>query len=631
MRITLNGISPIYPTPPELAARAGDLSFPLTHESWGNLPQSARLWYPEDPAVDRVVSPVLSLGHWTRGHLCFLDADLTLLEATSGYPACTLELDGVGVAKVEVVDRRPVSDTREALSVTEGDARNAYVLTVTDARYRLASVLHDGTNDDATTFETLLTGLLGRMGLSLLSYPASVTAPAESAAGYWAGSRIVGLPVAAVFDSVVATLGLRAVWDATGAAGVRVQGASEAQTAADAMDVSARGHGGLAWAFDAPGALKVALYAPGFAVGSVVTAGSGTDYASASLPDGSGWGAYLLGEYTDWGANTAYVGTLVGAQPFPGTANNSWVGWGGDETRLYAGDRLRNLMPDSPPGGGSPLLTSETDTEAATEMSVDDNKPTPVMRYLRRDFVEKRGAADADPKTLAIRYSKSITYVADICVVKNGSGYVTDVIKVFQTVTLPGGVTIGETTCVTAGSGCCPASTWWCTGPDGSPAWTVVEVVPGGTPPTGAIGPYSSSAAAALACHNPPPPDGGEPCGEAFVNSIPATLYLTIPAGGWSCGLTAGSYVMPASGSWPLRGWYSGNIPSCDTAGCDSTNQAQLNCQDGNLVLHFATSFGAVTGVLIASNASPFSQTWRISRTYFDRFGVGTVDVTVTE
>ncbi len=100
-----------------------------------------------------------------------------------------------------------------------------------------------------------------------------------------------------------------------------------------------------------------------------------------------------------------------------------------------------------------------------------------------------------------------------------------------KTATLPAGTTITDVPCTGLDDDCC-VSTWWCTGPDGDPAWTVVEVPYGEDPPEGGYGPYATEEDADTACVDPEDP--GEPVEVACCpdNPVPRTLTITEVGGG---------------------------------------------------------------------------------------------------
>lgn len=194
---------------------------------------------------------------------------------------------------------------------------------------------------------------------------------------------------------------------------------------------------------------------------------------------------------------------------------------------------------------GSGEITN-TNTPAATEMTLDTFEAAPKVAYSRTDFSVAKGATTADPKTVFLKWASPLTFLEKLCPtykwlsivdgVLNASDTDDGGVKVLadltpqrKTFTPPNGMTITDVTCTGLDTTCC-ASTWWCTGPDGSPSWTVVEVDYGDTPPVGGFGPYTTEADAIAACVDP----GGTPVevGCCPDNPLPRALVLTEIGGG---------------------------------------------------------------------------------------------------
>ncbi len=281
--------------------------------------------------------------------------------------------------------------------------------------------------------------------------------------------------------------------------------------------------------FNGPGEVAAGAVGEGYPAHPIATAG----IDSASLPL----------------ANRQTLGTAVGGWRLV-TTKTGFVAI----AQAYNG--LVDVQPQLSAAGDGSVKVSPTLTRADNPIAIDDDKTAKVIRFGPDFYVDEGDAAD-DPKTVWAKLTKLIQFIDKVCITNpvftaiktDGvlTGIAIDGVEITEggidldlktlinpqkkTAKLPPSTEVKEVECGVFDEDCCP-STWWCTGPDGDPAWTVVEVVYGGAPPEGGYGPYATEEDANTACVDPDDP--GEPVEVACCpdNPVPRTLTITEVGGG---------------------------------------------------------------------------------------------------
>lgn len=631
--------------------------------------------YPVRPParVGQIWWPCWGASRFAVGHVLVTAADYASMIAVAGWtedkPVTVTLTDDAGSITLAmfVLTARPFNDPRAvALSTVDAAASQCWILTLVDGRYGNAGI-RGAAGSTATWGDVVATagaslGMTQSAGdvetLLVANTPAYPTPVAE----WWLASGVVDTNNAIRFDAACAAVGLRVAYSATGVP--TVQGSAEALTAYTAWlaDVTELGMAGGVFAsvaetpktlgleFDSAAA-NVRLTATNTGDRTAGTCDNVVNYTAAS-GDRTDYLTRFQGDMNRWLSLDQIEGVYIGYVEPPLSSAIYGVAYHCD--REHAETHVVRAPAQYPwpmaatkrASGGSALLLSETETEAATEMAVDTDEPAPIVRALKRDFVVKKGATVADPKTWAIRYLPPVTFIEKLCAddpvirVTKADGYITgifiDDVEVTEggipfplngslqpqrkTAKLPAGATITELTCSGLDTTCC-ASTWWCTGPDGSPSWTVVEVAYGDTPPADGFGPYTTEAEATAACVEPDP---GEPVEVACCPDNPVPRLLTITEVG------GGSFPMEYSatigtGAWgtaPLDfgGTYPGKIP----LSCGGEIRIVLN---GNGSCTITASFGdgheceAGRPSDPVITCSPFSMTFDLTFTLGDACG----------
>ena len=472
MKILLNDITTLTPTD-EVLAYVGKLeSFPVLHEgaNTDDLATPETQW-PTAPQLNQIQWPVWGMTRRALGHVLMLDTDFTLLKATGGYPNVDVSVGGK-TKKLRVIHSRPLVDTRGTMALAEGDNRNAWVLTLSDTRRSLANILHDGTEDLRTTWEELLTALVERLGLTVSNCPSFSGAPADSSSDYFSGLMLGGKHVSTIIDAICAMLGARATLMNDGT--VSIQDYTEAADKHDDVDLTTRGEGGLKPAMVEPTGLQCGLYNTSYDIVSSATTGTGPDWVSVQLPETSGWPAYLLGEWGDWGAGLGFEGRVAGGGDSQ-SAIHSWIVYEDTSTRFIVGESARTLLVSR--GGGDLIVQEQAGTPSVA--------PTKILQFAQSDgFI----VSEPSPGTALVNLSfgEILNVVTNVCPIKKWlsielSGDPLVATPVLSDTETPGssvevvtGITvqktelavipwgIGETACTNDPSDCCPSASISC-------------------------------------------------------------------------------------------------------------------------------------------------------------------------